>query len=162
MVRMPLNFVDCSQLFFCLLAGTYSGTVGFGDVGTCLQCAAGEFGPVQSPTFCPLSADCSCFTMTQNMLSLAGTYSTALGATAIGTCVQCPAGNFCVAGSGTDGVACGSVDKFCPAGSGSPSDVQSGYYTTGGTETTRTGESQCEAGTWCSGGVRAECVAGRV
>ena len=67
-----------------------------------------------------------------------------------------------MAGSGTDGVACGSVDKFCPAGSGSPSDVQSGYYTTGGTVTTRSGESQCEAGTWCSGGMRTECIAGMV
>ena len=38
------------------------------------------------------------------------------------------------------------------------SSVSSGYYTTGGDENTRTGQSQCEAGYACSGGVKSNCA----
>ena len=55
---------------------------------------------------------------------------------------------------------CGSVDKYCPGSDqSSQTDVQSGFYTTGGTEITRTGQAECEAGYYCSGGVKLDCGA---
>ena len=41
------------------------------------------------------------------------------------------------------------------------SDVSSGYYSTGGTSATRTGQSQCTAGYYCSSGVRNACASGK-
>ena len=55
---------------------------------------------------------------------------------------------------------CGSVDKYCPGSDqSSQTDVQSGFYTTGGTEITRTGQAECEAGYYCPGGVKLDCGA---
>ena len=42
-----------------------------------------------------------------------------------------------------------------------PTAVQAGYYSTGGNETTRTGEAQCSPGYYCDEGVRFACPAGR-
>jgi len=52
---------------------------------------------------------------------------------------------------------------FCPEGTGNePNRVASGFYTVGGKEgnTTRTNEVKCEAGYWCSGGVKEPCPVG--
>ncbi|KAA0158167.1 hypothetical protein FNF31_05498 [Cafeteria roenbergensis] len=59
--------------------------------------------------------------------------------------------------------ACGSNNVFCPAGSAGPTTVAPGYYSTGGSTTTRTSQSACPAGQgkFCSGGVIQSCAAGR-
>jgi len=50
---------------------------------------------------------------------------------------------------------------FCPWGSPIPVAVQEGYYSTGGaSDSTRTGQAQCEAGSYCAKGVRRRCRAG--
>lgn len=44
--------------------------------------------------------------------------------------------------------------------SGSPLSVTAGHFTSGGSPVTRTSESPCLAGTFCSGGVQQQCPAG--
>ncbi|MBR3930134.1 MAG: hypothetical protein IKJ62_00970, partial [Alphaproteobacteria bacterium] len=53
---------------------------------------------------------------------------------------------------------CGSNAYYCSGGI--RYSVTSGYYSTGGSATTRTGQKQCTAGTYCSGGVSASCPGG--
>ncbi|MDE6571408.1 MAG: hypothetical protein K2L95_04310 [Alphaproteobacteria bacterium] len=60
--------------------------------------------------------------------------------------------------SGTSCVACGGNGYYCP-GDNSRKSVSAGYYTTGGDANTRTGQSQCTSGTYCSGGVKNSCPA---
>ncbi|PIU75307.1 MAG: hypothetical protein COS76_01500, partial [Candidatus Portnoybacteria bacterium CG06_land_8_20_14_3_00_39_12] len=56
---------------------------------------------------------------------------------------------------------CGGNNYYCPTATSSASTaVSTGYYSTGGTETTRTGQSICEAGNYCSAGVKTACSAG--
>ena len=77
--------------------------------------------------------------------------------------VTCSAGYYLPANA-TSCSACGGNRVWCPGGTFTPSSsaqgrnsVSSGYYTTGGTITTRTGQAKCEAGYYCSGGVRYAC-----
>ncbi len=54
--------------------------------------------------------------------------------------------------------------SYCPgSGQSSPTAVAAGSYSTpeGGSETTRTGVTQCSKGEYCSGGVRSQCPAGK-
>ena len=51
---------------------------------------------------------------------------------------------------------CGGNAYYCP-GDNRRYSVDSGYYSTGGTSTTRTGQSQCTGATYCSGGVKNNC-----
>jgi len=56
---------------------------------------------------------------------------------------------------------CGGAGVYCPWGSAEPVKVRPGYYSTGGSgPTTRTGERECEAGSFCVRGVRRKCPAG--
>ncbi|MCQ2581954.1 MAG: hypothetical protein MJ170_03160 [Alphaproteobacteria bacterium] len=57
--------------------------------------------------------------------------------------------------------ACGGNNYYCAGGTAARKTVDTGYYSTGGTETTRSGQSQCTAGYYCSSGVRAECAGGK-
>ena len=70
----------------------------------------------------------------------------------------CKEGYFC-----NDGkiYPCGRVGYFCREGSDRPSNVQIGYYTIGGTETTRFDEKICEHGSYCINGERFLCPKGR-
>lgn len=71
----------------------------------------------------------------------------------------CPAGYYCSEGATTP-QPCGSDGFFCPTSSGRPLPVQPGYYSTGGTNTTRTGEVACPPGSYCTRGIRQPCPAG--
>ena len=76
----------------------------------------------------------------------------------------CREGYYCPAGSVTDAPnECGSVDKYCPTGSGVPLAVPPGRFSTGGTTRTRTATELCPAtGVYCPGdGVISPCPAGR-
>ena len=75
----------------------------------------------------------------------------------------CLAGRYCPNPGTTSevGVACGSPDQFCPAGSSSPTNVSTGYYSLGGVNgTLMTSQLVCEPGSFCVGGVRAPCAGG--
>ncbi len=75
--------------------------------------------------------------------------------------VTCSAGYYLPANA-TSCSACGGNNYYCPGGTFNISSsvqgrntVSSGYYSTGGTSTTRTGQSQCGGNNYyCSGGVR--------
>jgi hypothetical protein len=75
----------------------------------------------------------------------------------------CTAGYYCIAGSTSSMSApCGNSTVFCPVGAGWPSTVQSGYYSSGGgSSSTQTSEGPCLPGSYCVGGVRSSCSAGR-
>jgi len=57
-------------------------------------------------------------------------------------------------------VACGGNDKYCEAGSGTFTDVPSGWMTVGGDSSTRTSAVPCNLGTYCVDGVSHDCPAG--
>ena len=86
---------------------------------------------------------------------------------------RCQAGYFCPpASTRADANECGGPDFFCPAESGSPTPVTSGFYTLGQhsllgqdqsvyDEHRRFSEAICEEGRYCAGGVRLKCAGGR-
>ncbi|MDW2975049.1 MAG: InlB B-repeat-containing protein [Alphaproteobacteria bacterium] len=63
-------------------------------------------------------------------------------------------------GSTSSCTACGAVNKYSSSGASSCSTVSDGYYTTGGTTATRTGQSKCASGTYCTGGEQKTCPTG--
>ena len=76
------------------------------------------------------------------------------------SCATCSAGYYCPEGASGQ-TECGGNTKYSSSGAASCSTVSTGYYTTGGTSTTRTGQTKCEAGNYCSGGVKTECGGGK-
>ncbi len=52
------------------------------------------------------------------------------------------------------------MTSYCPEGSEKPLDVTSGWYTTGETIYTRSGQKPCQPGSFCLGGVKELCPAG--
>lgn len=59
----------------------------------------------------------------------------------------CGAGYYCPEGATSAREReCGSEYLFCPQGSGEPINVTTGWYATGGTLLTRSGEAECMAG----------------
>ena len=80
--------------------------------------------------------------------------------------VTCSAGYYLKANA-TSCSACGGNNYYCPGGTFNVSSsaqgrntVSSGYYSTGGTSTTRTGQAQCTGATYCTGGVKYNCPTG--
>ncbi len=80
-----------------------------------------------------------------------------------GSSITCSPGYYLPANS-TTCTACGDNNHYCPGGDFSQSSssqgrytVDSGYYSTGGSSTTRTGQSQCTGSTYCSSGVQYNC-----
>jgi hypothetical protein len=92
----------------------------------------------------------------------AGSYGTEFGETNSACNGLCEEGYMCTAGSTSKKqLPCGDPDRYCPPGTITPSVVKSGYYSTGGTEVTRTGESLTEVGHYSVKGVKRKCPAGR-
>jgi hypothetical protein len=93
----------------------------------------------------------------------AGRFGSTTGLLTNGCSGLCDAGYYCTAGSSSASKhACGGVGVFCAAGASSPTVVTSGHYsspTTAGA-TLRTGETRCEAQSYCVGGEKKECRAG--
>jgi hypothetical protein len=141
--------------------GTYGASAGLGSADQCKQCAPGYYCPAgvvkTSPTHLPCNAG-TCGFIKQDTA----------------TCSQsCPAGFVCGAGTAcpnalteagaaatNQAVACGGDSVFCPSGSKASTPVSTGYYTTGGISTRRTGQSICEPGFFCAAGVRSQCPGG--
>ncbi len=123
-------------------AGYYkaSHTVAYGSTSSCTACGA-----VNKYSSAGAS---SCSTVSTGYYTTGGTETTRTSQS------KCEAGYYCSGGVKT---ACGAVNKYSSAGASSCSTVSTGYYTTGGTETTRTSQSKCEAGSYCSGGVKTSC-----
>ena len=79
------------------------------------------------------------------------------------TTVKCDAGYYLPANATTCSP-CGSINYYCPGGTFNVSStiqgrnaVSPGYYSTGGTSSTRTGQEQCTGATYCTGGTQQNC-----
>lgn len=124
--------------------GSMDGLTSSACNGACLlgfYCVAGTVNPVPCP---------------------AGTFGSSTGLKASVCSGKCVAGYYCLEGStsGTQNT-CGSVTKYCPEGASAPLSVRAGYYTDGGTLTTRTSEVLCPLGSYCEGdGYFKQCGAG--
>ena len=97
-----------------------------------------------------------------------GTGYTCAGGTACPkrSSVTCSPGYYLPANA-TSCSTCGGNNYYCPGGTYNVSSsaqgrntVSSGYYSTGGTSTTRTGQSQCTGATYCTSGVQYSCPSG--
>ena len=135
------NNASCQQTVASVTAsaGRYvSGT-------TCPACAAGTYQGTDGSTATSCSA-CS----GRTKYSLAGASACSTVSTGYYTTGCDTSGNKC-----TNQSACGGNAYYCSGGV--RNNVSSGYYSTGGTETTRTGQSQCTGATYCSGGVKNNC-----
>jgi hypothetical protein len=78
----------------------------------------------------------------------------------------CPAGHYCPAETAPGHAKnhahpCGSPTLFCPAASSAPTPVSAGFYSTGGTAITRSGQASCDPGWWCDKGSRHPCPPGK-
>ena len=74
---------------------------------------------------------------------------------------SCNEGYLCPEGSTKPNeVMCGDPNYFCPAKSSMPVKVSPGYYSTGGTEATRTGQAIAPKGSYASAGLLFPCRAG--
>ncbi len=88
--------------------------------------------------------------------------------------VQCPAGYYCTTSPTAEVRECGGPHVFCPPGSSRPQPVFAGeptggspnapfaFYSTGGSgSSTRTDQRICPVGSFCVGGEKFDCPAGR-
>ena len=92
----------------------------------------------------------------------AGKYRASAGASSLSDCLACTAGYYCsLASSVATETRCGLTSVYCPAESAAPTAVQPGFYSTGGSSSTRSDETQCERGYYCVSGERFACPAGR-
>ncbi len=109
-------------------------------LGIRTECPAGTFAPERGSISCSTPA---------NGYYLVGT----------DTLLPCPEGFFCQAGLRYQ---CGNVGVYCPGGNSSVAALvaRPGFFTTGGNESTRTGEEPCPAGNACVSGQKIECSNG--
>jgi hypothetical protein len=97
-------------------------------------------GPCQEGHYCPKGS-----TSATQVQCPAGTWG-GQGLETADCSGKCFAGYYCPLGSSSPMQnECGGEYKYCPHGSGAPQNVDIGYYSTGGSSSTRTGQNQCEA-----------------
>ena len=70
------------------------------------------------------------------------------------TCTSASPGYYLESGSA---LACSGNKWYCPGGTETWKTVSTGYYSTGGTSTTRTGQAKCETNNYCVDGVKTAC-----
>lgn len=91
----------------------------------------------------------------------AGRYGNQQGETSPLCTGNCKRGYYCPAGSTSPmEQECGDTGLICRSGSPSPVAVADGYYSIGGSNTTRFHLRECEPGFFSSGGVKYQCSAG--
>ena len=147
----------CSKGYYCPAGSTTpqakacpAGTIGDQEGLASPSCA----GPCPAGYYCPAG------TTTPTKLCPAG-YFGGVGESTQECSGKCSPGYWCEQGSTSSTQhQCGGNAFFCPEGSVSPRSVQTGFYTTGGDVATRTGETECEPGSFCVDGVKSPCLAG--
>jgi len=142
----------------------------------CSEAGLGYYSPDENPKryecggnnyYCPTATNVAPTTVSSGYYSTGGTSTTRTGQS------QCTAGNYCVSGvsnaasagyyvptaGAASQTACGDNNYYCPGtGNIARTTVTSGYYSTGGDSTTRTGQSICEANYYCVSGVKTACA----
>eukprot|EP00752_Nemacystus_decipiens_P014158 g12590.t1 len=150
----------------------------------CEACPAGTYGKdaglagLTCPGVCPVGYYCPDGTAMPTLKCPAGTFGAMPGMEHESCSGECQQGFFCLPGSvAPDSNECGSIMFFCPKGSGQRTPVSSGFYTinvppegsliladadhsTTAAVRVRSGEAQCESGTYCVAGRRRSCPAG--
>jgi hypothetical protein len=92
----------------------------------------------------------------------AGFHGATFGSTDSSCDGQCDAGYFCPPASiSPQEVPCGDPGSYCPPGSSLPTSVSPGYFSIGGSTTTRTGETIATKGSYAVSGVLYTCPASR-
>ena len=150
-----------------------------GGTDRCTACPAGTYQayegqpscvPCEAGTYVDVAGQATCKPCQGGYWG--GAPSTQRGAIAKTCSGPCEVGYFCPAGKSTKATenACHSQSEFCPAGSAQPTKVSTGHYAVGAgggecgasPKSTCQTERRCEAGYYCSAGVRRECVGAAV
>ena len=134
-----------SACYISVGGGKYVGTKNSATLSTC---AAGTYKAAHNVYYGSTSACSACTGRTKYSAAGAAACSTV---TAGHYTTGCNSSNNNCTGQSE----CGGNNYYCS--SGVRNTVSSGYYSTGGTATTRTGQTQCEAGYYCASGVRDAC-----
>ena len=88
-------------------AGTFSGSTGATSAASCTSCATGNYCPAGSANQSACPKGYYCPTPAASVACAAGTYSSSLGATSVGTCVSCATYSSSIRVARTDASACG-------------------------------------------------------
>ena len=159
--KWPAHMCDACR-YYCVAgeralcpSGTYGSDYGLASSACSGPCEAGRFGKLEGQTtpqcegpcddgyYCPPGSGSS----TQEACA-AGFYADVTKPA--GNCtLVCPEGHYCpVATSSNTIQQCGSAAFYCPAGSGTPTGVETGYYSTPTNvlASVRTGQEICTAG----------------
>ena len=137
-----------SACYISVGAGKYVGTKNSATLSTC---AAGTYKAAHTVYYGSTSSCSACTGRTKYSAAGAAACSTV---TAGHYTTGCNSSNNNCTGQSE----CGGNNYYCSGGVRNT--VSSGYYSTGGTATTRTGQTQCEAGYYCASGVRDACDGG--
>ena len=162
---MPRHYCTAGQKFLCP-GGVFGNSTGL-SVSTCTQpCDAGRYGATPGQTTASCEGECAPgYACPQGSSSAtqqacpAGRYSSTPASTCLGVC---PEGFYCPVATSEDTIQdCGTAAFYCPAGSGTPTSVTTGHYSTPNTTTTapRTAQAICSHGT-CSRCWLVLCVCG--
>ena len=142
-------------------AGRYGATQGLYNSACTGPCASGFHCPEGSESATEI--ECGVATApARTDLAYArspGDYSGYIGD--YGTTTVTPVGATFVSRNATKAVLDAPNSVFCPLGSALPVKARVGYYTTGNTRTTRSGQQPCPPGSYCLDGVVYDCPAGR-
>ncbi|GMH57924.1 hypothetical protein TrST_g5907 [Triparma strigata] len=140
-----------------------AGKISTPTLDTCTNCNAGQSTNGEVGQYLCTNCDPGTFSAEGDASCspcLAGTYSSFPGAA---ECSECAEGHYCNEGSSNSREnECGSglaeklqASKFCPIGTGTPQNVQTGYFTTPTLfeATIRSDEEMCPSGSYCENGV---------
>lgn len=138
--------------------GTYRSSTGGTALASCTSCAAGTYntGTANTSSCSTCLAGYAC-AGGNNVTQCGDGYMSDAGAS---SCTGCLAGAYCPNSASVDYIPCGGNERYCPALSKTWTDVSAGYYSTGGTYATRTGQSICPIGSYCANGVKYACGGG--
>lgn len=176
-VRRTEPCEDCPAGYFCAPASTSATDAPCGgsrffcpekssspSVVTLGWYSTGGSGPTTRTGQAPCEAPYFCDATGVRQLCPAGTFGTEPELTSNDCSGQCSSGWFCDAGSlNSTAAVCGGPGLYCPSGTPSRLPVDVGYYSTpeGADAVHRSGQEPCPAGSFCDGGVRHLCAAGK-
>jgi hypothetical protein len=137
-------------------AGSYGATQGLTHRECSGPCLPGHYCPqgssLATERVCPKGESSGSSLITHSLsLDFPGRYGAEFGLSSPLCSGPCEAGYYCPQGSTIAAPEeCGSSSVYCPEGSFQPMAVTKGYYSAGGSASTRTHQLQCEKGFYCT------------